>query len=246
MKLKILGSSSKGNCYVLDSGGEALIIECGVSYLAIQKALGFNLQSVVGCILSHEHGDHAREVKKLLSSRIHVYTSSGTARALGIDVDPSLHTMSAGDVYHLGSFTVLPFNVQHDASEPLGFLISHPDMGTTLFATDTYYLRYRFERLNNILIECNYRSDILNQNVERGLVSPTQRDRVLRSHMSYEQCIATMMQSDMKHVNNVVLIHLSDHNSHAEEFRAGVSEAIGKTVHIAKPGMVLLFNKTPF
>nr|DAR85709.1 MAG TPA: YycJ-like MBL-fold protein [Caudoviricetes sp.] len=246
MKLKILGSSSKGNCYVLDSGGEALIIECGVSYLAIQKALGFSLQAVVGCILSHEHGDHAREVKKLLYSRIPVYTSAGTARALSIDVDPSLHAMSAGSVYHLGRFTVLPFNVQHDASEPLGFLISHPDMGTTLFATDTYYLRYRFEGLNNILIECNYRRDILKQNVERGLVSTIQRDRVLRSHMSYEQCIATMMHSDMRHVNNVVLIHLSDHNSHAEEFRAGVSEAIGKMVHIAKPGMEIPFNKTPF
>ena len=31
MVLKVLGSSSKGNGYILDSGSEALILECGVN-----------------------------------------------------------------------------------------------------------------------------------------------------------------------------------------------------------------------
>ena len=46
-------------------------------------------------------------------------------------------------------------------------------MGLMLFATDTYYLKYNFEGLNHIFIECNYAKDILNNNVELGIINKT-------------------------------------------------------------------------
>ena len=39
MKLKILGSSSEGNCYILENDKEALILEAGVSFGKVKKAL---------------------------------------------------------------------------------------------------------------------------------------------------------------------------------------------------------------
>ncbi|MDS2204199.1 MBL fold metallo-hydrolase, partial [Clostridioides difficile] len=39
MKIKVLGSSSKGNCYLLQLKNETLILECGVSYKEILKGL---------------------------------------------------------------------------------------------------------------------------------------------------------------------------------------------------------------
>lgn len=55
MHLKILGSSSHGNCYILQSATDTLIIECGIRYKDILQGLNFNLQGVVGALISHQH-----------------------------------------------------------------------------------------------------------------------------------------------------------------------------------------------
>ena len=78
MKLKVLGSSSKGNCYLLQNENECLIIECGISFKEIKIGLDFNLRNVVGCLVTHEHKDHSKSLQDLLRAGINVYTSFGT------------------------------------------------------------------------------------------------------------------------------------------------------------------------
>ena len=94
MVLKVIGSSSKGNCYILESDTEALIIEAGCKLLEVKKAIQWQLSKVVGCIISHEHNDHAGYAKeyakagiKLLalpspSSKIWCHKSSICARLM--------------------------------------------------------------------------------------------------------------------------------------------------------------------
>lgn len=53
MKLKIIGSGSSGNCYILESDTEALIIEAGLPFLEVKKALNFNVRKIVGVVASH-------------------------------------------------------------------------------------------------------------------------------------------------------------------------------------------------
>ncbi|HEK4983654.1 TPA: MBL fold metallo-hydrolase, partial [Clostridioides difficile] len=60
--IKILGSSSRGNCYLLQLENETLILECGVSYKEILKGLDFSLENVVGCLVTHEHKDHSKAI----------------------------------------------------------------------------------------------------------------------------------------------------------------------------------------
>lgn len=248
MKLKILGSSSAGNCYLLDNGTEALMIECGMPFRAAQRAVDFDISRIAACILSHEHGDHAKYVRRVLEARIPCYMSRGTAEALHIDDNPLVHVMTELKQYRVGGgFIVRGFDVQHDAAEPFGYLIHHRETGTVLFATDTYYVRYRFENLSNILIECNYRMDLIERNHRAGRIAKAQYERTLQSHLSYEHCRDMLMANDLKKVNNIVLIHLSDANSHAEEFRQGIRAlAVNKHVHIADKNIVIDFNKTPF
>lgn len=246
MKLKILGSSSAGNGYVFDNGKEALLVECGMPYKSIQKAVNFDISRFVGAIISHEHGDHAKHVHKVLDTRIPCYMSAGTATALRLDDNVLVRQTEEFKAYRLGGFTIQGFSVQHDAAEPFGYLIHHEEMGTVLFATDTYYLKYKFAGLSNILIECNYRLDILEANVEAGRIAKPQRDRTIKSHLSYETCKETLLANDLSKVNNVVLIHLSLGNSNASEFLQGIKEITGKNVYIADRGMEIDINKTPF
>lgn len=248
MELKILGSSSSGNCYVLDNGKEALILEAGVAYSEVMKSLDFNISRVAGCLISHEHGDHCKEVGKFLDARIPVFASIGTIEHCK-QMQGRLtkaQVIEDGIVYEIGNFKVQAFDVQHDCAEPFGFLIHHNETGMVLFATDTYYLAYTFKGLNNILIECNYRLDILEENIAKGLIPEQLRARTMESHMSYETCKETLLANDLKAVNNIVLIHLSSGNSNAKEFQQGIKEATGKSVHIASKGMKLNFGKTPF
>ncbi|NLO70239.1 MAG: MBL fold metallo-hydrolase [Porphyromonadaceae bacterium] len=248
MELTVLGSSSAGNCYILQNEHEALIIECGVNFKEVTKALNFNLKKVAGCLISHEHGDHSKYINDFLNSAITVWTSSGTNKALIPKIKgfrlPLL--LEAGIMTRIGNFKIIPFHMKHDCAEPYGFYINHPEMGNTLFATDTYYLPNKFAGLNHILIECNYRMDILMKNVEAGRIPALLLKRTQESHFEYENCKNALLANDLSGVRNIVLIHLSDSNSHAIDFKQGIENATGKPVHIAEKGLKLNFNKTPF
>ena len=73
MILRILGSSSSGNCYLLENETECLMIECGIPIKEVKKAMNFNMRKIVGCIASHRHNDHIRhlEISKSLHSMFH-------------------------------------------------------------------------------------------------------------------------------------------------------------------------------
>lgn len=247
MKLKVLGSSSKGNCYILENDSEALILEAGVKFSEVKHALNYNIKKVVGCLITHEHKDHAGKINEVLNATIPVYASEGTIKNTKIVGNRLPYICTAGVLLTLGGFQIIPFATMHDCAEPLGFFIDHPETGRVLFATDTYYLPCKFAGLNNALIECNYRLDILENNIAAGRLPFAVRNRTLKSHFSYDNCVQALQANDLTKVNNIVLIHLSDGNSNAEEFRAGVKKATGgKTVHIAEAGLIINFNKTPF
>lgn len=244
MKLTVIGSSSAGNCYIFETESEALILEAGMSIKKVKEALGFNTSKVVGCLVTHEHGDHSKHAKGIMQAGITVYASNGTIKAIG--ATHRTQVLLPEVKVQIGGFSVIPFPVEHDVNEPFGFLLYHPEMGSVLFATDTCYLKYTFTGLNNILIEANYALDILDAQVVRGSVHVAQRNRVLTSHMDIETCKGVLRANDLSAVNNIVLIHLSSGNSDPKRFTKEVKELTGKNVHIATPGLNINFDKTPF
>ncbi|MDR1652891.1 MAG: MBL fold metallo-hydrolase [Prevotellaceae bacterium] len=246
MKLKVLSSGSAGNCYILENDSEALILEAGVKFAEVQRALNFNIGKIVGCLITHEHKDHAGHILSF-PQFIDVFCSKGTADSVReIGEKSKVHIVSEKQIFSSGTFKIIPFATKHDAAEPLGFFINHAETGNILFATDTYYLPCTFAGLNNVLIECNYRLDILERNIAAGHIPVAMCKRILQSHFSYEHCLQALQANDLRAVNNIVLIHLSDGNSNAEEFITGIKAATGKNVYVAEKGMQILFNKTPF
>ena len=132
MDLKVLGSSSKGNCYILENEEEALIIECGVNIKDIKQALDFSFKKVSGCILTHEHKDHSFSLIDLLKAGVDVYASKGTFTYLGYKQHHRIKHIRAGAIVEVSSFKVLPFKIQHDCVEPLGFIINHQETGNKI------------------------------------------------------------------------------------------------------------------
>ena len=247
MTLLVLGSSSAGNAYLLTAtNGERLLIECGVRHTELLRAMDFDLANLSGCLLSHEHGDHAREVRWVTSRRIPLYCSNGTAEALGIQDDPMLHPLTSKQTVQVGSFSVLPFDAQHDACEPLGFLIVHHEMGRLVVLTDSYLLRYRFPKVTHWLIECNYSQEIIEGRLASGALHPAQYKRTLRSHMSLDACRTTLLRHDLRTARQVILLHLSEGNADEALCLRTIHDATGLPTTVASPRLQLNINKTPF
>ena len=246
MKLSILGSSSSANCYVLHNDKEALIIEAGVAIKNVKKALDFNVSKIVGCFVTHEHGDHSKYVEQYLKASIDVMSSKGTIDNIVIKGNRKPLAIEKYKILQYGDFRVFAFDTQHDCQEPIGFLINHEEIGTLLFATDTYYLKHTFSNLNNIMIECNYSNSILDENLKNGTVNYVRKKRVKQSHMSLETLKDIMQVNDLKHVNNIILLHLSKENGDGNLFKDEIEKLTGCKVSIAKKGIEMIIDKTPF
>jgi phosphoribosyl 1,2-cyclic phosphodiesterase len=244
MKLKVLGSSSKGNSYVLETASQVLVIEAGIRLAEVKKMIGFDVTKIVGALVSHEHGDHAAFINEFTKAAIDVYCSAGTAAKF--NKTHRLHVVPSGQMVQIGEFKVLPFDVVHDAAEPFGFLINHPESGNILFLTDTFYSEFTFRDLNNIILEVNYDLAILEANIKSGRLNPAIRNRIVTSHMSLQTAKELLTANDLRKVNNIVLIHLSDGNSDTTNFKREIEAATGKTITIADCGTEILLNKTPF
>lgn len=231
MRFDVLASGSGGNCYRISDGQTELLLECGISLRQIREGLDFGLSSIAGCLLSHEHLDHSKACGPVLYTGVDIYASQGTIDALGL----SGHRVHAVKVLHpftIGTWTVLPFDTEHDAAEPLGFVLTS-GADKALFATDTAYIRYRIPGLTHVLIECNYDLDVLNRSVREGKVQPVVKRRIVRNHMSLQRVKDFLQANDLSAVRQIWLLHLSNDNSDAERFKHEIQQITGKEVYIA-------------
>lgn len=222
-----LASSSRGNAYLLSDGQTSLLIECGVSYRKLQRLMGFGVSGLSGCLLSHEHRDHAGCYEQLLKNGVPVYASGGTADALDCSL---LDIMEDREQLAVGTFDVLPFPTFHDAAEPMGFLIrSRADGDSMVFATDTVNLGYQFPGVNIVAVECNYDEEIL---AMAQHMPEKVRHRISNAHMSVLRACGWLEKLDKSMVREVYLMHLSDACSNEWKFRRLVERAVGPKIKV--------------
>lgn len=128
-----------------------------------------------------------------------------------------------------------------------GFLIQNRETKEKLlYATDTYYIKYKFNKLNYILLECNYIEEILKKNIETGQVHKARYTRLLESHFSLENVIEFLKANDLNNTEKIILCHLSDQNSDEAVIQRKITEITHKDTIIAKPNLVIELEKYLF
>lgn len=241
MILKCLGSSSSGNCYLLDDGKGILIIEAGLPFKEVKEAINYEVSRIVGVLSSHEHQDHRKYLYK--------YEAAGITCAKGNklkDIDCKFDLIR-GSSFILGDFWVSPFEVPHDVP-CFGYQIEHKDMGKLVFVTDAEYVKYKFPNVNHIMVEANYSQEILDENTASGEIPKYLRDRIMKSHMSFDTS-KDMVEANKSHdLRNVILCHLSTRNSNKKQFKAEMQAIVGSwcNVEVATKGLELELSKYPF
>ncbi len=230
MRLTALGSSSAGNCFVMEFDmGEgrkpaSLMVECGFPYQTIVKKAtpyGVRLDELQGCLITHSHKDHSAGALDLAKRGVPVYATTGTLNAIGLG--------ASGWVLHYGVPTpicdglkVLAFRVEHDAPDPAGFVIK-TKKETVLFAIDASAWLDDLSAIaaDYIFIESNYDPTLMaNEQFslqKRGGLNDMQRyrlnERVKASHMSIKKTLVQLTKANKSRLKTVFLTHLSDRMS---------------------------------
>lgn len=227
MDIQVLASSSKGNCYRVSDGKTSVLLDCGIPYDRILKGLDFKISDISGVLVTHCHQDHIKAAKEIAKHGIDIYSSKGTFDRAEL-VGHRFKKVKAHECFNVGSFSVYPFDVQHDAPEPLGFMLTSTLTGEKLlYFTDTYYVKYVFKGLNYMMCECNYSDESIDPNINHAL-----RDRIMESHMSLEHLLELLKANDLSNVKAIYLLHLSDSNSDEKLFKTEVQKLTGKEVYV--------------
>lgn len=232
IEIQTLATGSKGNCYYVTDGVTPILIECGISFKQIQRELNFQTTDIAACLITHEHMDHCKGIDGVLKAGIRCYMSTGTKEAINRDNHHRIKTVENKKQFTVGTWTILPFDVQHDVAEPFGFLLVNQAGDKLLFATDTYYIKYKFQGLTHLMVECNYCQSVLDENTESGRIHPSMRKRVMKSHFSMENVLEFLKANDLSKLQEIWLLHLSDSNSDEFLIRQEIAIMTGKLIHI--------------
>ena len=232
MEIKVIASGSSGNAYTISDGATTLLLDAGIPLREIQIGTDFQVRRLAGAFVTHEHKDHSKAMKDLARLGVDVYASKGTIEACGLS-GHRFRPVEARKQLDVGTFHILPFDVEHDAAEPLGFLFTSLSTGEKLlYFTDTYFLRYRFQGLTHIMAECNYTEEGIRESVAEGRIPIELVPRLVRSHMSLENLLDMLKANDMSTVRQIYLLHLSDNNSEAERMKEAVQRQTGAEVYL--------------
>ena len=238
-KIYCLGSGSKGNSYAIDDGRSVLLLEAGLPASKILAGYRELLPRVTGCLITHEHMDHAKGAAELARRGIDLYLSQGTRESLSDVRNPfALHIVRAYETFRLYEnrdpvWTILPWTAQHDAAEPLGFLLQSCTTGEKiLFATDTCFIPNTFRGLQTIMVECNYSRERMQRAIKKGYTDPRILQRLEASHFGLHNVKAMLVANDLSQVNHIYLLHVSYNNGDKRGFEAAIRTMTGIPVTV--------------
>lgn len=232
MEIKVIASGSSGNATLLSDGNTTLLLDAGIPIKELERGSGFTLSTVSACLITHEHQDHSRACKDLVKRGIDVYTSAGTLQALNA-AGHRYKPVKAMAEFTVGSFTIMGFNVKHDAAEPMGYLIlSQRTKEKVLYIVDTAYIKARFSGINYFIVECNHGNKELVESVRSGVILPELAERITRNHLSLERLLNFFKATDISATRVIHLVHLSDNNSCEGRFKSEVQKLTGVEVYI--------------
>jgi phosphoribosyl 1,2-cyclic phosphodiesterase len=235
LKINVIASGSGGNGTIISDGVSSLLLDAGIPIKRLLGESDIMISDIAGCLVSHDHGDHAMAAGDLAKRGLDIYASRGTFDSLGLS-GHRCHAAAALRWFNAGTFEVMPFDVVHDAPEPFGFWAKSAATGeNALYFSDTAYVKYRFDGITHLVAECNHGEYELRRSVRNGVIDPELAARIVKNHMSLERLIDFLEANDLSRLKQVHLIHMSTNNSDADRFREAVRRVTGKEVYAHDP-----------
>ncbi|NIA11559.1 MAG: MBL fold metallo-hydrolase [Nitrospiraceae bacterium] len=237
MEIITLTSGSKGNAVYIASKSAEILVDAGLSAREIEKRLrvmGKSPENLSAILVTHEHIDHIRGVGPLSRRyKIPVYVTERTFQAAEKTVGrpAGITCVDADTPFEIEDLWFSPFQISHDAVEPLGFAITDGEIKAGI-ATDlgvvTHLVRENLRGVNVAIVEANHDTDML-------LDGPYPWDLKQRikgreghlSNVSSAKLVETIFHADLR---KIVLAHLSEVNNRPAKARECLLERIGRRI----------------
>lgn len=236
MRLHILGNNSAGNCYLIEENSHYLMLDCGVSFNEVLKAVKFKVNDIVACCVSHFHADHCSSIADINKAFIPIYAGERS------DAYPFVRELPTdGDWANVGDGKFLrSFRLDHDESN-YGFVVTGFRKGQSLaYISDTGFIKANPKGLQILIVECNFIEALLKTNEE------DRYKRIYSSHMSLERLCKWLSKIDRSKLQKIILVHLSDTNSSERIMIETIKELTGIETIAPKNGDIISLEPTPF
>jgi phosphoribosyl 1,2-cyclic phosphodiesterase len=215
VRLAVLGSGSRGNAVAFEVGGATLLVDAGFGPRTIARRaaeVGMALEPLVGIVVTHEHGDHARGAAVLAAlAGCPVLATPGTLTALGAGPPTGQPLLPFGTPACVGPFTVEVARTAHDANEPAAVVVTDP-MGRRVgvawdLGRPTAAVRHLLRGVHALIIEANHDEVLL----QTGPYPAAVRQRIggSRGHLSNRLAAELVAELCSPCLETVILAHVS-------------------------------------
>lgn len=241
LRVTILGSSSAGNCGLLQADRHCFLIDAGFSRKQIAlklQTLGVDLDALSGIFITHEHSDHVRGLSPLSKiPGIRFYANIKTQQAIEAHKPLAVDWQNFGtDSLTIEGLEVCPFGIQHDAVDPVGFRFNYQGECVT-WALDvgriTDTLIPHLTQANTLVMESNHDTDLL-WHSERSMALKT---RITEAHLSNNDTFSFLKKyQEQANWKEIYLAHISQECNSQQCLKEAIEAAhLTPTVHIVRP-----------
>ncbi len=238
LKFISFGSGSSGNCYMLMTPTDGLLIDIGVGLRGLRKDFrdyGLSMSQVHHVLVTHDHADHIKSVGSFSKDfHVPVYATEkvheGMMKNYSVQqkVPSELkHFVEKGTTNQLGDFKVTPFAVPHDSSDNVGYMIEAEGVNFCIITDSgcvTDEMKTYISRANYLVIEANHDEEM----VANGPYPQFLKGRILSDtgHLSNRSCGLALVENMTEQLRYVWLCHLSEENNHPELARKTVESVL--------------------
>lgn len=228
LRFAALGSGSRGNALLVESGDTLIMVDCGLPRREIERRLaelGRTGADVSAVLVTHEHGDHRRGLGPF-SRRypVPVWMTPGTASAL--ETIGSRQALNCHRAFAVGTITVEPFPVPHDAREPCQFVFAAGGRRLGVLTDSGHVTPHMTERLacaDALALEFNHDPGALEASAYPDQLKARVASRF--GHLSNAQSVELLGRLERARLQWVAGLHLSENTNSPELVRASYAEA---------------------
>src|SRR5215510_3002248 len=236
MRVCILASGSSGNATLIVAGGARVLIDCGLSAretIRRIQAVGEDPGRLDAIVVTHEHSDHARglvSLSKALNTRVYISTAALDACNLG-EKEKFIRrgvAISSSQDFEIGAFRFSPFEIPHDAADPMAFTVeaNGAKMG---IAVDLGYINKlaaaALRGSDILIIEANHEVDTLRA---CAFYPWALKQRIMgrEGHTSNDEMARFLREDFDDKAEHIVLAHLSRNTNHPAIARLAAIQAL--------------------
>jgi len=227
MKVCAIASGSSGNCTFISNKKIKILIDVGISLKNIVNNLKCNdidIKDIDAIFITHEHIDHIKSVGVIsrnydipIYANENTWNSIKTKKSMGAINEKNIKILQTNNVLSLGHLSIKSFNISHDASEPVGYII-YDENKKVCIATDIGEINdeliKNLKYSNIIVLESNH--DVNMVQISKYPYSLKRRILGDKGHLCNELAGQLLAQVNHRDLKYAILGHLSKENNFEE------------------------------